>query len=293
MLRPRTWLLLTRLTKVETAFCSAFRNCAWLSSDSPFWYCRARGGGAGHCPGRPPPPPRGALSRAGSGSSSRGDGDGLRGGRAGRSLSLAHQVTNQAQSLERPHRFRAGSEGPSSGPPGSGGVPRAQVPGRGLVPGLPEASLPPARGGSHLPRQRGPRRELQAEGLPPGGGSGRGQRVSGAPPLPVLVSPPRAQGGEPESGAHLHARRDRVSLPGLGGGLGQRHGRGGRGALPSFLLLLLPVVAVEVAGELHGKRGSLAGPGERERNVPQAGCPHLGVDVLGQRRRRVLGRRRA
>ena len=55
MLRPRTWLLLTRLTKVETAFCSAFRNCAWLSSDSPFWYCRARGGGWS-LPGAPPHP---------------------------------------------------------------------------------------------------------------------------------------------------------------------------------------------------------------------------------------------
>lgn len=39
MLRPRTWLLFMRLTKVLTAFCSAFRNCAWLSSASPFWYC--------------------------------------------------------------------------------------------------------------------------------------------------------------------------------------------------------------------------------------------------------------
>ena len=39
MLRPRTWLLFMRLTKVVTAFCRAFRNCAWLSSDSPFWYC--------------------------------------------------------------------------------------------------------------------------------------------------------------------------------------------------------------------------------------------------------------
>lgn len=39
MLRPRTWLLFMRLTKVLTAFCSAFRNCAWLSSESPFWYC--------------------------------------------------------------------------------------------------------------------------------------------------------------------------------------------------------------------------------------------------------------
>lgn len=39
MLRPRTWLLFMRLTKVVTAFCRAFKNCAWLSSDSPFWYC--------------------------------------------------------------------------------------------------------------------------------------------------------------------------------------------------------------------------------------------------------------
>ena len=39
MLRPRTWLLFMRLTKVVTAFCRAFRNCAWLSSDSPFWNC--------------------------------------------------------------------------------------------------------------------------------------------------------------------------------------------------------------------------------------------------------------
>lgn len=39
MLRPRTWLLFMRLTKVLTAFCRAFRNCAWLSSDSPFWNC--------------------------------------------------------------------------------------------------------------------------------------------------------------------------------------------------------------------------------------------------------------
>lgn len=45
MLRPRTWLLFMRLTKVLTAFCSAFRNCAWVSSDSPFWHC-CRGHGS-------------------------------------------------------------------------------------------------------------------------------------------------------------------------------------------------------------------------------------------------------
>lgn len=39
MLRPRMWLLFMRLTNVVTAFCSAFRNCSWFSSDSPFWYC--------------------------------------------------------------------------------------------------------------------------------------------------------------------------------------------------------------------------------------------------------------
>lgn len=39
MLRPRMWLLFIRLTNVVTAFCSAFRNCSWFSSDSPFWYC--------------------------------------------------------------------------------------------------------------------------------------------------------------------------------------------------------------------------------------------------------------
>lgn len=39
MLRPRMWLLFMRLRKVVTAFCSAFRNCSWFSSDSPFWYC--------------------------------------------------------------------------------------------------------------------------------------------------------------------------------------------------------------------------------------------------------------
>lgn len=39
MLRPRMWLLFMRLTKVLTAFCKALRNCSWLSSDSPFWYC--------------------------------------------------------------------------------------------------------------------------------------------------------------------------------------------------------------------------------------------------------------
>lgn len=37
MLRPRMWLLFMRFTKVVTAFCSAFRNCSWLSSDSPLW----------------------------------------------------------------------------------------------------------------------------------------------------------------------------------------------------------------------------------------------------------------
>jgi hypothetical protein len=40
---PRMWLLFTRLTKVVTAFCKAFRNCSWLSSDSPFWYCSLYG----------------------------------------------------------------------------------------------------------------------------------------------------------------------------------------------------------------------------------------------------------
>lgn len=47
MLRPRMWLLFMRLRKVVTAFCRAFRNCSWFSSDSPFWYCcwrRGRGG---------------------------------------------------------------------------------------------------------------------------------------------------------------------------------------------------------------------------------------------------------
>lgn len=39
MLRPRMWLLFMRLTNVVTAFCRAFRNCSWFSSDSPFWYC--------------------------------------------------------------------------------------------------------------------------------------------------------------------------------------------------------------------------------------------------------------
>lgn len=39
MLRPRTWLLFMRLTKVVTAFCRAFGNRTWLSSDSPFWNC--------------------------------------------------------------------------------------------------------------------------------------------------------------------------------------------------------------------------------------------------------------
>lgn len=39
MLRPRIWLLFMRLRKVVTAFCRAFRNCSWFSSDSPFWYC--------------------------------------------------------------------------------------------------------------------------------------------------------------------------------------------------------------------------------------------------------------
>ncbi|KAG7262653.1 hypothetical protein CRUP_001493 [Coryphaenoides rupestris] len=37
MLRPRMWLLFTRFRKVVTEFCSAFRNCSWSSSDSPFW----------------------------------------------------------------------------------------------------------------------------------------------------------------------------------------------------------------------------------------------------------------
>lgn len=49
MLRPRTWLLFMRLTKVVTAFCRAFRNCAWLSSDSPFWYCCRGTGGLAEC----------------------------------------------------------------------------------------------------------------------------------------------------------------------------------------------------------------------------------------------------
>lgn len=39
MLRPRAWLLFMRFTKVVTAFCRAFRNCSWFSSDPPFWYC--------------------------------------------------------------------------------------------------------------------------------------------------------------------------------------------------------------------------------------------------------------
>lgn len=39
MLRPRMWLLFMRLRKVVTAFCRAFKNCSWFSSDSPFWYC--------------------------------------------------------------------------------------------------------------------------------------------------------------------------------------------------------------------------------------------------------------
>lgn len=44
MLRPRMWLLFIRLRKVVTAFCRAFRNCSWFSSDSPFWYCCWRRG---------------------------------------------------------------------------------------------------------------------------------------------------------------------------------------------------------------------------------------------------------
>lgn len=58
--------------------------------------------------------------------------------------------------------------------------------------------------------------------------------------------------------AHLQRiGRDCVSLHGRGGGL--RQGCRGRwcGALPGLLLLLLPVVPVEVAGELHAQQGSL------------------------------------
>lgn len=50
MLRPRMWLLFMRLTNVVTAFCSAFRNCSWFSSDSPFWYCCWEGRTAGQPP---------------------------------------------------------------------------------------------------------------------------------------------------------------------------------------------------------------------------------------------------
>ena len=59
MLRPRTWLLFMRLTKVVTAFCRAFRNCVWLSSDSPFWYCCRGTGGLAECLLHPQAPEQG------------------------------------------------------------------------------------------------------------------------------------------------------------------------------------------------------------------------------------------
>lgn len=106
--------------------------------------------------------------------------------------------------------------------------------------------------------------------------------MSGTGPAP---RPPRRTVHRRRGAPHLgHAGRGRVPLRGLGGRLRQGHRRGRRGALPGLLLLLLPVVPVEVPGELQRRqvvtpKGQRAARGSTTRGgaSPRGPCPQPAV----------------